>query len=280
MDVLVDLMPAQNDIINLEGIQTVLVGDLLSFFFGKDRVTRVDQVVGADGANSAVKQIYKFKSRHHSDKKDWAMGIAFEDVEGWVPRTPALCTCITVSQNRFLFNANRQGRRGYINVRLTQREYQQLTSAAGGPCKFALPCVLYDAFKRKSPAAIPIYETLPEIRALVAEALRLFGVPSHLPTSIVACELDPQYVDQFWLDGIHRRGVCLVGDAAMSHHFWPGHRKLPSERAFRTQVDHSMINTSETFKVEGLFVSRFATILHLHERVLFNPFESPFHPLP
>ena len=165
------------------------------------------------------------QSEPNANDSDYAIGIAFEDVGNWTPQMLSLSTCITLAQNRFLFNSADGGKRGYINVRLTKTEFTTLREAANAECQFSKPCYLYDVFKKKPDSGVAICDASPEIRALVDGALDLFGVPRTLSTSIVAFDLDPKYATSFWVAkafGSSLMGACLIGDAAMSHHFWPG----------------------------------------------------------
>jgi len=68
----------------------------------------------------------------------------------------------------------------------------------------------------------PIHADLPKLRQTINEGLKLFGLTEDHISSIVGIPLTPAYAQRFYHDSPTEQTMCLVGDAAMSHHFWPG----------------------------------------------------------
>ena len=67
--------------------------------------------------------------------------------------------------------------------------------------------------------------SLPMLKETIREGLRLFGLTEEHMTSIVGIPLTPAYAVKFVTQTTiaeRELRVFLVGDAAISHHFWPG----------------------------------------------------------
>jgi len=116
---------------------------------------KFDIIVGCDGGRSVLKDILNIKTNNISNS-EYAVGIYFnipEMEEGTNQRLNAL---LTVIQTRYLLNCS-YGKRGYLNIRLTQDEFDLFTE---GPLELL------------EELSYPLYE-------VVLEGLKLFGIPKE-----------------------------------------------------------------------------------------------------
>mmetsp|Transcript_46175 Transcript_46175/g.121021 ORF Transcript_46175/g.121021 Transcript_46175/m.121021 type:complete len:820 (-) Transcript_46175:515-2974(-) len=190
-----------------------------------------DVVVAADGANSFTRRAYDHHFQwttlgstdpEHLVTTDYSLGIGLQaDEEDG--QTQALNTVLTLAQNRYLLNSEK-GKRGYLNIRLSQAEHDDMVNHAEAPCTFATPCKLVDVYQPEENPVLGMTRKLkqsPMLKKVIEEGLRLFGLTEYHMTSIVAIPLKPSFAQNFSLDAGAFR-VALIGDAAISHHFWPG----------------------------------------------------------
>lgn len=178
-------------------------------------------IVAADGGSSLTRQCANFSWQNLGAAEghveaDYAMGLALaNDVDGLRKTNQAWNVVATLAQTRYLLNSE-DGKRGYLNIRLTQKEFEEV-SHENNLCSQSAPCMLYDAMK-KNEEGVPVYRQSRVMEKVIKEGCRLFGLDMDEDvTGVVAFKLVPSYANKF-IDG----RMCLVGDAAMSHHFWPG----------------------------------------------------------
>eukprot|EP00438_Fugacium_kawagutii_P008512 Skav231134 [mRNA] locus=scaffold992:144842:148951:+ [translate_table: standard] len=161
-----------------------------------------DLVVAADGASSLsrrafpdafvnpvdvfgksdAQQVCLGDTADDLDEVDYALGIALKP-DYRPPQKQALNVIFTLAQNVYLLNSQ-EGSRGYLNIRITKEEYDAIFEATGKKgCPFGRPIVLF------------IEEDL----------------------------LRPSYAQCFYhVLPAAKKVLLLAGDAAISHHFWPG----------------------------------------------------------
>jgi len=210
-----------------------------------------DILVATDGASSLSRRAFpdtfqsvdspgpEFDRTRLGDKNvdcvptDYALGIGLtDDVEPLQEQSANVF--LTLSQCRYLLNSE-QGKRGYLNVRITKEEYDHLFEATGNHgCAFGSPITLF----RSSLHALDTGGTsgrktihrltaqLPWLEQVIEDGLKLFNLTMDHIRDIVGIQLTPAYVHQF----VHilppcsgsNRPMLLAGDSAISHHFWPG----------------------------------------------------------
>lgn len=193
-----------------------------------------DVVVFADGAASLSRRAFgQAFASNGSDRialgavvpdlvrTDFSLGVGLKgDVK--VPQAQALNVVFTLMQQRYLLNSQ-QGRDGYLNIRITEAEYNQVFQATGQRgCQFGSPIVLYDEFTEKTAAMLR--EPVPWLSRTIEDGLSLYGMQRQHIRDIVGIQISPAYVEQYFhvLQGDRPKTLVCVGDAAMSHHFWPG----------------------------------------------------------
>ncbi|CAE7693183.1 unnamed protein product [Symbiodinium pilosum] len=78
---------------------------------------------------------------------EYALGVSLkDDPDPSKGRPQSQNVILTLSQNRFLLNSER-GKRGFLNVRVTRTEYEELFAVAGkAGCEFGSPITLYSDF--------------------------------------------------------------------------------------------------------------------------------------
>lgn len=156
---------------------------------------------------------------------DYALGIGL--LEDETRQAQSLNTIITLSQNRYLFNSE-SGKRGYLNVRITEEENRILRQEAGVSCSFAKPCVLYRASANSQGGRESTVNLLQNrggqlLQDTIKEGVGIFGLTEKHIASVVAIPLTPAYAKTFlYKDPNDALKIVLIGDAAISHHFWPG----------------------------------------------------------
>lgn len=213
-------------------------------------------VVICDGVGSSTRETLKIFGRPDVDAfgRD---GRQLEDVVlGLRVRSglhPSAAVIWTVAQNRFLLNPGINGE-GFLNVRLTDEEALEVRGFNPArpedisPCSQGRPCVPEMSLPRESPqrgrhrrgTAIP---TSPQDGAIfnpsravassrlwsrVLEGLRLFDVEPKDLKSITSFRLSMVQRPRFTSVLFHQTATqpatiaTLLGDAAISVHFWPG----------------------------------------------------------
>ena len=188
-------------------------------------------VVAADGTNSFTRQVPGWNNHFRWTtlkegctcpddyvETDYALGVGLHRDDTSQPQW--LNTVITLSQNRYLFNSV-DGKEGYLNIRITEDEFRALRSAAQQDCNFTKPCVLYRF--GVEPTGVKLNESL---QHTIDQCVKIFGLTRDHIKDVVAFPLTPAYAQRFVYKEPVKEGsalnIALIGDAAMSHHFWPG----------------------------------------------------------
>lgn len=157
----------------------------------------------------------------HLHPCDYAIGIPLRDKAG-SGQSQALNTILTTAQNRYLLNAQTVaggGYNGYLNIRLTSSEFEIIRRVAPGRGTFREPFELVrpDA-GREGAVRLTRFAC---VNRTINEGLKLFGIPPEAAGGVMAFELKPRYLTRFtWRR--NNRVFAAIGDAAISHHFWPG----------------------------------------------------------
>eukprot|EP00403_Amphidinium_massartii_P022006 CAMPEP_0178405874 /NCGR_PEP_ID=MMETSP0689_2-20121128/18623_1 /TAXON_ID=160604 /ORGANISM="Amphidinium massartii, Strain CS-259" /LENGTH=834 /DNA_ID=CAMNT_0020026901 /DNA_START=1 /DNA_END=2505 /DNA_ORIENTATION=+ len=205
------------------------------------RAADAEVVIAADGAASPTREafgsLFNRTPLGNTTKDpevvecDYALGVGLES------RNPGqdqvLNIIFTVMQTRYLLNSEK-GTRGYLNIRLTEKEYKALAEATGNEargCPFGSPITFF-TYTAENPTVRKLEKLTPEARwveTVVRDGCKLFGLDyEDVVRDIVGIPLRPGYAQHFWTmlnpteGGRMAKALCLVGDAAMSHHFWPG----------------------------------------------------------
>ncbi|CAF4169187.1 unnamed protein product, partial [Rotaria sordida] len=204
-----------------------------------------DVLVGADGSDSFVRHYCNIKMI--SEGIEYACGVAYNIPQDVIPSDEplhqALNCILTISQTRYLVNSS-TSRRGYLNIRLIPNEYEELSECLQKfqSCNESLDLLDYN----KCPQS-PIW-------SIVRQGLEFFKIPAKYVFRVVPIKIDVRYAPivvrelRFEINktqqttssssndststiekasGSEKKQfktmlACLVGDAAMSVHFWPG----------------------------------------------------------
>ncbi|CAF1374486.1 unnamed protein product [Adineta steineri] len=196
-----------------------------------------DVLVGADGSNSFVPRYYNIQMI--SEGIEYACGVAYnipEDVPSLdEPLHQALNCILTISQTRYLVNSS-ASRRGYLNIRLIQNEYEELRECLQPfqnrnaslnlldydkcPCSPVWSIVRQglDFFKISAKYVIRVVPIEINVRhaSIVVRELR-FEIKKTQSTTSTTDNVSGSQKKQF-----KTMLACLAGDAAMNVHFWPG----------------------------------------------------------
>lgn len=212
-----------------------------------------DCIIGADGARSWVRS--NIMSMPDSDPtqvleegQDLALGVAFqippEEFPDGLPFPQSQNVVTTLAQRRFLLNASSIENKGFLNIQITQEEYNQAKRVDGSECVFGRsPAYVrtgdlvqdqeYDKddaslFKPQKDAKDDPTSDSAALWRTVQDGLRLFGIPTRHVQYIVSIKLTVRYARSVVQD-LHANGPSgsrslgvLVGDAAFQTHFWPG----------------------------------------------------------
>lgn len=198
-----------------------------------------DIVVFADGAASPSRRAFSGAFAQGSADRvtlggtpntpwlptEYSLGVGLKG-DTVVPQAQSLNVVFTLMQQRYLLNSQ-CGRRGYLNIRVTKAEYDEVLDATGRVgCPFGSPIVLYDALDVPAPdtEARMLKQPAPWLEQTIQDGLKLYGLDRDHMRDIVGIQLTPAYVEKFFhitQSGRPKTLVC-VGDAAISHHFWPG----------------------------------------------------------
>jgi len=151
---------------------------------------------------------------------DYLLGVAFDDDQASSPRHRLLSTALSAAQCRFLYSPSGSSGRGYLNIRLHRKEFMTLSQAIG-PHVFRpgadRPYWYGEAEIRR------LFEQLPWLGQIVRDGAKMFDVQDKRIKSIAASYNAPGSAKAFHC--VQPNGgvkVCLVGDAAMVHHWFPG----------------------------------------------------------
>ena len=190
-----------------------------------------DVLVGADGSNSFVRRYCNIQMI--SEGLEYACGVAYnipkEVAPADEPLHQALNCILTVSQTRYLVNSS-NSRRGYLNIRLIQSEYEELRERllAFQSRNEALDLMDYDKCPQ-SPAWSIIRQGLDFFRIAPKFVFRVVPIEINVRhASIVVREMRFQVeepsteVDKKPKKQFKTALAFLVGDAALNVHFWPG----------------------------------------------------------
>eukprot|EP00434_Breviolum_minutum_P019276 symbB.v1.2.016988.t1/scaffold1310.1/size127145/2 len=182
-----------------------------------------------EGANIEAQQIRLGETTDDFEDVDFALGIALKpDIHP--PQRQAMNVVFTLAQNVYLLNSQ-EGSRGFLNIRITKEEYDNVFEATGQKgCTFGCPIRL---FKEEDLHLITDDESwvevkLPWLRRRIGEGLKLFGMTLDHMQFITGFQLRPSYAENFYHvlpksnTASAHKVLLLAGDAAISHHFWPG----------------------------------------------------------
>ena len=207
-----------------------------------------DFIVAADGAGSLSRQGFKgafvcseSKGAHAGEERirlgqtddnleeaDYALGIILRE-DACPPQPQSLNVVFTLAENIYLLNSQ-QGSKGFLNIRITKEEYDAIYEATGRRgCSFGSP-IRIDFPEAVDDGTGPAFAkvNLPWLRRRIEEGLKLFGMRTEHMVGITGFQLVPAYVQHFCHvlpadEHVDKaRVLLLAGDAAISHHFWPG----------------------------------------------------------
>ena len=207
-----------------------------------------DFIVAADGAGSLSRQGFKgafvcpeTKGAHAGEERirlgqtddnleeaDYALGIILRE-DACPPQPQSLNVVFTLAENIYLLNSQ-QGSKGFLNIRITKQEYDAIYEATGRRgCSFGSP-IRIDFPEAVDDGTGPAFAkvNLPWLRRRIEEGLKLFGMRTEHMVGITGFQLVPAYVQHFCHvlpadEHVDKaRVLLLAGDAAISHHFWPG----------------------------------------------------------
>lgn len=205
---------------------------LIAAGYELDRRERPDILAICDGARSGTRErlVQHFGKPHpemytlNGNKlREVVLGM---QIQGNVPDGEGVL--LTVSQNRYLLNTF-QGK-GFLNMRLTADEAAELVGiGASGPvrCLQGRPCVMA---RQGSAFACPTHGTVfkPSIDSSsflwprMLEGLRLFGMDQENLVAVTSFEFALEHRPRFTAEVMQGTWGCLLGDAALAIHFWPG----------------------------------------------------------
>ncbi|KAK0717418.1 hypothetical protein B0T26DRAFT_645697 [Lasiosphaeria miniovina] len=194
-------------------------------------------LLGTDGAASWVRSSY-FRGYEKERGRSFALGLAFDrGAKAGLPWSQSLNMFLTLGQTRYLLNASDFDGRGYLNMQLTEDEWDKMVSADGQPIHFGRPACL-----RRPDGSVP--EGFDESRVFapsedrnsplwksIEDGLKLFGFKENEVINVVRIPIVVQAVregvQQLPLEdsrSVKRPHalVAVAGDAAMTVHFWPG----------------------------------------------------------
>jgi hypothetical protein len=196
-----------------------------------------DMLIGADGSNSFVRRYCNIPMI--SEGVEYACGVAYniptQVIPSEEPLHQALNCILTVAQTRYLVNSS-SSRRGYMNIRLIQSEYDELRERLQEFQSSNEPLDLLDV--NKCPNSSPIW-------TIVRQGLEFFKISPKYVFRIIPIEINVRHAStvvrelRFEIEedindqssttktsGATKKYktvlACLAGDAALNVHFWPG----------------------------------------------------------
>lgn len=140
---------------------------------------------------------------------------------------------LTLGQTRFLLNASDADGSGYLNMQLTEQEWHEMVNINDEPVTFGNPgCIRmsgclpagflpYQVFAPSEHRASSLWRS-------IEDGLKLFGFELSEVVNIVRIPIVVQAAKQTvqhlpLTEGTRRHAIAtLIGDAAMTVHFWPG----------------------------------------------------------
>ncbi|KAK4151130.1 hypothetical protein C8A00DRAFT_36221 [Chaetomidium leptoderma] len=194
-------------------------------------------LLGTDGAASWVRRDY-FRGYEKERGKSYALGLAFDrGAKAGLPWSQPLNMFLTLGQTRYLLNASDHDGKGYLNMQLTEEEWEKMVGVDGKPIHFGSPGCF-----RLADGSVP--EGFDESRVFapsedrgsplwksIEDGLKLFGFKESEVINLVRIPIVVQAV----LEGVQTLPledsrfvarphalVAVAGDAAMTVHFWPG----------------------------------------------------------
>jgi len=198
-------------------------------------------IVGADGSMSKTRELL-FKAQvidTTSTSMDTALGIAFQVPEGaslhGLPFEQDVNCIFTIAQRRYLLNASRVSRSGYLNIQLSIDEMKLVVTKNGNKCNWSNPGFLdlsnpncFKPFLDHSNNANGEEELKSRrLWSVVVDGMKLFGIRSEYVANVIGIELPIRYATKVCFklenDQFKRQRLgFLIGDAAFQTHFWPG----------------------------------------------------------
>ncbi|PNH46888.1 hypothetical protein VD0004_g1337 [Verticillium dahliae] len=192
-------------------------------------------LLGADGAASWVRKDY-FHGYENERGRSYALGLAFDRPAG-LPWSQPLNVFLTLGQTRYLLNASDFDGRGYLNMQLTEEEWDKMVSVDGKFVTFGNPGCLRrpdgsvpKGFK-ESQVFAPSEDRESPLWKSIEDGLKLFGFKESEVINVVRIPIVVQAVregvqllppaDSMLINRPHAL-VAVAGDAAMTVHFWPG----------------------------------------------------------
>lgn len=190
-------------------------------------------LLGTDGANSWVRRSY-FENEEEPCGRSFALGVALDRGTRGLPRPQALNIFLTLCQTRFLLNASDWDSTGYLNMLLTEQEYNECVSLDGTPADFRSPaCIRTNGMAPAGFTEDQVFAPYHQDSGLwqsISDGLRLFGFEEtdvksivRIPINLIGVTTPTKAVTL--RSETRRRPHCLVslaGDSALTHHFWPG----------------------------------------------------------
>ncbi|KAK0721096.1 hypothetical protein B0H67DRAFT_483638 [Lasiosphaeris hirsuta] len=194
-------------------------------------------LLGTDGAASWVRRSY-FRGYENERGKSYALGLAFDrGPKAGLPWSQPLNMFLTLGQTRYLLNASDHDGRGYLNMQLTEEEWEKMLSVDGQPIHFGRPACLRrpdgsipEGFDEGRVFAPSEDRNSPEWKS-IEDGLKLFGFKESEVINVVRIPIVVQAVregvqmlpleDSRFVHRPHAL-VALAGDALMTVHFWPG----------------------------------------------------------
>ncbi|CAF4069710.1 unnamed protein product, partial [Rotaria sordida] len=195
-----------------------------------------DVLIGADGYNSFVRRYCNIDMI--SEGVEYACGVAY-NIPAQVPPSEeplhqALNCVLTVGQTRYLVNSS-TSRRGYLNVRLIQSEYNELHERLQifQSQNEALDLLNVNKCPNSSVVWTIVRQGLEFFKISPKYVFRVVPIEINVRhASIVVRELRFEVKDRndqssTTLTDAERKKyktilACLAGDAALNVHFWPG----------------------------------------------------------
>ncbi|CAF4621546.1 unnamed protein product, partial [Rotaria sp. Silwood2] len=257
-----------------------------------------DILVGTDGANSFVRRYCNIQMI--SEGLEYACGVAYNIPEN-VPRLEeplhqALNCILTVSQTRYLVDSLKS-RRGYLNIRLIQDEYDDLRN------------YLQELQSRNESLNLVDIDKVPQspVWTIIRQGLDLFRIPQKYVFRVVPIEINVRHASivvrelRYEVEQTDRKPeeshkkkyktvlAFLAGDAAMCVHFWPGRGMNSGMKAamalarniFRVCTSQNSINIRKPLRfVDFIDYEGFMARLRAREqqsrslRVLINPIDN------
>ena len=194
-------------------------------------------LLGTDGAASWVRGNY-FRGYEKERGRSYALGLAFDrGAKAGLPWSQPLNMFLTLGQTRYLLNASDHDGKGYLNMQLTEEEWDKMVGVDGKPIHFGAPgCFrrpdgsIPDGFEENRVFA-PSEDRNSALWKSIEDGLKLFGFKESEVINVVRIPIVVQAVregvqplpleDSRFVARPHAL-VAVAGDAAMTVHFWPG----------------------------------------------------------